>query len=181
MKKTVGIITAIILMSNMALFGCGDKNDSNKLSKNGAKNIDEVTEIYAEAYWTGNGELMLSLIPEDAKKYLMDKYYLTENQLEERVKTYYENEFYDADYSDLTIVERGALNDVSRFNRNLSEYNVAKAENAYVVCFEVIIDQITAYKNFSGDTSRQIYFHAFELDGRWYAYEAFEKIDVYVL
>lgn len=159
-QKGICLAVAMGMMAG-CLTGCGG-------SKRGESKMEEAAKLCAMAMLETDADSYLNLIPEECMEYLEDTYYVSDKQIKEAVQEYLEEWIEGAEKKEIKERKKEVkkakvedsyeleLDDMQELNEEL---NVIRAEEAY-------------WLDFDCDYEDTVY----QYDGRWYSYNAFERI-----
>jgi len=159
-QKGICLAVATMMMAG-CLTGCGG-------SKRGESKMEEAAKLCAMAMLETDADSYLNLIPEECMEYLEDTYYVSDKQIKEAVQEYLEEWIEGAEKKEIKERKKEVkkakvedsyeleLDDMQELNEEL---NVIRAEEAY-------------WLDFDCDYEDTVY----QYDGRWYSYNAFERI-----
>ncbi len=167
-QKGICLAVAAVVIAG-GLTGCGEKSTiRTKEIGAGVSSPEKAAETYINGL-INNGELLLTVVPEEYLEYLEDEYYLTEDQLREKVEAYVYNEHGEAEVVSFEIIQKNNYHDMQDLNKTLSELNVDKSEEAYELEFS--FQDENGYGDDNMDDS------CFEYKGKWYSWAAMEEIE----
>lgn len=159
-QKGICLAVATVMMAG-CLTGCGG-------SKSGESKMEEAARMCAMAMIETDTESYLNLMPEECMEYLEDTYYVSEKQIKEAVQEYLEERIEGAEKKEIKERKKEVkkakvedsdeleLDDIQELNEEL---NVIRVEEAY-------------WLDFDCDYEDTVY----QYNGRWYSYNAFERI-----
>ena len=166
-QKGICLAVATVMMAG-CLTGCGEKSTiRTKEIGAGVSSPEKAAETYINGL-INNGELLLTVVPEEYLEYLEDEYYLTKDQLKEKAGAYVYNENAGIEITSFEVVEKGNFRDMQDLNEALSEKGLDKSEEAYELEFEFQ----TEYGD--GENTDD---SCFEYNGKWYSWGAMERIE----
>lgn len=169
-KRGICLAMTIAVMAG-GFVGC-DSDKSGGSKEEGQSSMEECAKADGITLYEGDIDGYLNLVPEELIEYWEDKYFVTREQIRERVTGWYRPKDEDVVQQQIKEIEQAEMDNHSY------EYQLDDIQEVNKYYFGGVLeaDEIH-YVNLSNDTDDSVCdCHVFKYDGKWYSLSAVKSI-----